>query len=360
MDCPGRGIVIGADDITLDLNGHTIDGDDVPAECPDGSRCDVGVDNSAGHDRVAVEGGTVHGFGVGVRAAGVTGARFQDLLVSNNQDFGMVIVNSTKTVVQKSGFPGNGTSGLVLVDARYASVSRNSVSGSHGYGIVLFRVDGSLIDSNRLDGNDHGILGGASSRNVVSSNVVSHSGGSSLDFGDGATGNLIERNRLVDNGDGIVGTNAYGNVIRDNIVTGTGLYGFPDTGGFGLILDGSDQNTVHGNIITGGRGPAVLVTSLDSPTPSRDNLVSGNFVNSQLADGILVENGATGTRIIGNNAIGSGDDGIDVDASATVLGRNIANHNQDLGIEGIAGMTDGGGNHAGGNGNPLQCTEISC
>jgi hypothetical protein len=35
-DCPQDGIVIGADDITLDLNGHTIDGTFVPEECPPG------------------------------------------------------------------------------------------------------------------------------------------------------------------------------------------------------------------------------------------------------------------------------------------------------------------------------------
>ena len=33
-DCPNEGIVIGADDVTLDLNGHSIDGDAVVAECP--------------------------------------------------------------------------------------------------------------------------------------------------------------------------------------------------------------------------------------------------------------------------------------------------------------------------------------
>jgi hypothetical protein len=35
-NCPGSGIVIGADDITLNLAGHTIDGDGVlgnPAQC---------------------------------------------------------------------------------------------------------------------------------------------------------------------------------------------------------------------------------------------------------------------------------------------------------------------------------------
>ena len=31
IDCPNNGIVIGADDITLDLNGHRIDGDGAPA-----------------------------------------------------------------------------------------------------------------------------------------------------------------------------------------------------------------------------------------------------------------------------------------------------------------------------------------
>ena len=41
-NCLGNGIVIGADDITLDLNGHTVDGDGVDQ----GS--DLGIDNTAG------------------------------------------------------------------------------------------------------------------------------------------------------------------------------------------------------------------------------------------------------------------------------------------------------------------------
>jgi len=50
VNCPDNGIVIGADNITLDLNGHTIDGDGTLVDpCPEGETCDVGVDNSAGH-----------------------------------------------------------------------------------------------------------------------------------------------------------------------------------------------------------------------------------------------------------------------------------------------------------------------
>ena len=32
LDCPNNGIVIGADDVTLDLNGHTVAGDGDPVQ----------------------------------------------------------------------------------------------------------------------------------------------------------------------------------------------------------------------------------------------------------------------------------------------------------------------------------------
>jgi hypothetical protein len=38
----------------------------------------------------------------------------------------------------------------------------------------------------------------------------------------------------------------------------------------------------------------------------------------------------------------------------------VANGNDDLGIEAVAGVTDGGGNQASGNGNPAQCTGVAC
>jgi hypothetical protein len=44
----------------------------------------------------------------------------------------------------------------------------------------------------------------------------------------------------------------------------------------------------------------------------------------------------------------------------SVLTRNVAVHNGNLGIAAVPGTVDGGGNHAAGNGNPLQCLNISC
>ena len=46
--CPSNGIIIGADDITLDLNGHTISGDGKPVRrCPRRQPCDMGVSTTA-------------------------------------------------------------------------------------------------------------------------------------------------------------------------------------------------------------------------------------------------------------------------------------------------------------------------
>src|SRR5829696_5996918 len=49
VNCPNNGIIIGADDVTLDLNYHTIDGDGTPAAgCdPDTEFCDVGCSTEA-------------------------------------------------------------------------------------------------------------------------------------------------------------------------------------------------------------------------------------------------------------------------------------------------------------------------
>ena len=50
--CAGPGIRIGADDITLDLNGNTIAG----------KGKGVGVNNTAGYDGVTIEGGSIRNF----------------------------------------------------------------------------------------------------------------------------------------------------------------------------------------------------------------------------------------------------------------------------------------------------------
>jgi parallel beta-helix repeat protein len=224
----------------------------------------------------------------------------------------------------------------------------------------VFGSSHNRIEQNVLHGDQHGILLEESSDdNEVHGNRISHSGGSSIDIGHSSE-NRVGENVLSDNGDGVILFEAHANLISDNSVTGTGLFGFPDAGGFGLILDGADDNLVLRNSVTGGRGPAIFVTSLESQGTSDRNVISHNVTNSRFSDGILVNADATATLLKGNTANENGDDGIRVDAAGTTLTRNTANFNQELGIEAVPGVIDGGGNRARGNGNPLQCTNVTC
>ena len=89
VDCPNNGIVIGADDITLDLNGHRIDGDGTKfADCPKDEFCDFGVLN-VGHDGVSVKKGSVRDFfNAGVLIGSVRDNRVMDVSSKGNGFFG--------------------------------------------------------------------------------------------------------------------------------------------------------------------------------------------------------------------------------------------------------------------------------
>jgi parallel beta-helix repeat protein len=359
-NCPTNGIVIGADNITLDLNGHTVGGDGVPVpSCDDGALCDLGIENSAGHAGVTIKGGSVRGFDVGILVLGASRNRIHGLASASNSSFGMIVEESTESRIDHYSSVDDGISGILMLESNSSRIEHNSVAGAHGYGIPLFGSSHNRIEENVLDGNDHGILLDSSNDNEVRANRIYHSGGSSIDIGH-ASENRVEKNILADNGDGVILFEADGNQISDNSVMRTGFFGFPDTGGFGVILDGADDNLMQRNVVTGGKGPAFLVTSLDSQGTSDRNVVSHNVANSKLSDGIVVDGSATATLLERNTANRNGADGIDVHAVGTTVTLNTANLNHDLGIEAVWGVIDGGGNRASGNGNPLQCTNVTC
>src|SRR4051812_25662885 len=77
-DCPGDGLVIGADRLTVDLNGHTIDGTVAPvADCGDAPREPAAIVNGGGdasrvYDRVTIQNGTLQQFAQGLSAGSGT------------------------------------------------------------------------------------------------------------------------------------------------------------------------------------------------------------------------------------------------------------------------------------------------
>jgi hypothetical protein len=175
--------------------------------------------------------------------------------------------------------------------------------------------------------------------------------------------NEVSRNRVRKNGDNIIVIGDRNTITRNHVADAVGC---PEDGeigcGFGISLEGGSHNLVAGNHVARARHADIRLDAFEGATSA--NVVRANVVRAAGVDGIAINVQHVGpvlnTLLERNIAIGAADDGIDVDSATTTLTRNIAVHNGDLGIEAVPGVTDGGGNHAAGNGNPAQCTNIDC
>jgi parallel beta-helix repeat protein len=265
-NCPDDGLVIGADNITVDLNGHDITGT--------GAAGSVGIRNE-GYDGVTIEDGRI--------------------LAPIGLDFGF-------------------ETGILLIGAQENRVRRVSVTGG-SYGIALFDSLGNRIRRN-------GAIGGASNQCDTPAGVAI-----ALYHSDK---NLILANSGQLSDFGLTLFRSQRNTIRDNEVA---------------PLD-SDGNQCAGIALFGS---------------SDNNDIENNVAANNDHDGIVVNGRSDGSLVMANVAVFNGlDDGIDVNNPDTTIADNTANQNGDLGIEAAAGVTDGGGNRASGNGDPRQCVNVVC
>jgi parallel beta-helix repeat protein len=342
LNCPNTGIVIGADNITLDLNGHTIDGDGkLQEDCAE--ICDTGVVND-GHSRVTIQGGSVRDFAVGAFVLGASSNRLRRLSASRNLFVGLLVVESTATQVEQNSASDNGRT-------------------TNGTGIVVFASHDNRIERNMVSRNgDEGMFIGESDNNRIVRNLVADNVFAGIAM-EGDDHNELSGNRVLRNGDGIIVIGDGNTITRNHVADAVGC---PEDGGigcgFGISLEGGSHNLVAGNNVARARRADIRLDAFAGATSG--NVVRANVVRAAGVDGIAINLEHVGpvinTLLERNIAIGAGDDGIDVDSAATTLTRNIAVHNGDLGIEAVPGVTDGGGNHAAGNGNPAQCTNIDC
>jgi len=332
VDCPNNGIVIGADDITLDLNGHVIDSDGTPfSGChPRREVCDVGVVNDD-HDGITIMQGSVREFDGGI---GMGGSRHRLLNVSasRNRFYGLGLFESARSLVRDSSATYSTARdegvGMILFGSRHVRIVDNKFRHNAHAGIVAPEVKGNSIKRNIFERNDdEGILVEGGDRNQIRHNRFVRNGGG-ITLGPGSR-NVIAHNRISRGRDGIRVEKGHGNLVADNVVV--------DAGRAGIRLG----------------IPEPLLGGADSVV--RDNLVKGSRV-----DGYLVGKKDNRSLLRRNVAKGSGDDGFDVQSRTTKLTKNRARHNGDLGIEAVHGTKDGGGNRASGNGDPRQCVHVKC
>jgi large repetitive protein len=332
VNCPNNGIVIGADGITLDLNGHTIDGDGTPAAgCdPTTEFCDVGVVNF-GHDGVTVMHGSLRQFGGGVNFGEVRHNRLLGISTSRNRFVGIQFFNSSRILVR--------------------NCSGNRTTSHEGDGVGVFDSRHVRILNSTFQHNAHvGIKPVDSTNGVIKGNLVAHNGDEGF-LMEGGEGFQIRHNRLARNGAGItLGPGSHNVIKRNHLFRGRD----------GIRIEKGHGNLVANNVVVHARRAGIR---LGIPHPflgGAHNLVRRNRVLDSRVDGFLVNAKDDHSILKHNIAKGAGDDGFDVESHSAKLTSNRAVRNGDLGIEAVQGVIDGGGNVARHNGDPRQCTNIVC
>ena len=336
VDCPNNGIVIGADDITLDLNGHTISGDGQQVgSCPENEACEVGVLND-GHDGVTMRDGSVREFDTGVVVFGARDNRVIRISSKKNISFGFFVFDSSHSRVRDS------------------SGSDNIPPEGDGMG-VFFSHGLRIVDNTFRNNAGPGIHVDGSNGNLIKGNLFSHSSPGVLIGGDEASDrgdrNEVRGNRFVRN-DGGVGVNGSRNVVKRNRL-------FRD--GHGIAIEQGSHNLVARNVVIDARSRGISL-GLDLPDESIggvDNIVRRNVVRGSAGDAFLVNH--KGSSLLKRNlASGAKGDGFHIESRSTKLTKNRAPRNAAIGIEAVRGVIDGGGNRANGNGGPHQCVNVNC
>lgn len=272
--CPGDGIVVGADNVTIDLGGHTLTG--VSAK-GNGS---AGI-HLVGRRGVRVINGTVTGFDAGVAIVGGSGNTVSDLLARDNV-----------------GAPnGDFGDGIFVMNSRNNRIRNNQVihnGPAEGIGIFMPTSVGNQIEHNLIRNN-----------NIKASFFPP-------EFGIPP----ITEDHGINLGTGFQGSNR--TIIANNVIEGSGLWGIlacsyngnPCISRYNLIVGNTVRNNGFGNqdepvaVHATGGGIRVSATIPIDIDPVLGTSVRSNTVTGNLDAGIFVN--GTGNDIIGNTALNNG------------------------------------------------------
>jgi parallel beta-helix repeat protein len=202
IDCPNNGIIIGADDITLDLDGHTIDGDNALVDpCPENEFCDAGVAND-GHNGVRIKGGDISEFAFGVFLFGARRNALSELSTAQNVFSGILLVEVVRSRVRGSTSVGNAGPdsgvGITLFESHNNRIVHNTAAHNAELGIHLIRSNHNYVGNNVVRRNpEDGIILEGDGNQIVGNRVVRNSITVTLFSNDAhAVGNVVRRNHV--------------------------------------------------------------------------------------------------------------------------------------------------------------------
>jgi parallel beta-helix repeat protein len=247
-----------------------------------------------------------HSIAGSVTANGVSVTGHAGVTVTNGSFSGFATavraVNSTNVIAQGLDItvaPGDLTSGVVLGNSQDSTVVDSVVHGG-GIGVLVEGGSGNTVRDNRFDAPQQGVFISAAAGTTVDGNRADGSA-AAVAIGTGSTDTVVENNTFA-------------------------------TGVSGIYVD---------------------------PFANTGTVIRDNTATDYASNGIFIDAG-TSVTTIERNRVERNNTGIIVRTATTTITANQAFDNAALGIDAIAGVTDGGGNQAAGNGDPRQCVGVVC
>jgi Right handed beta helix region len=148
-NCPGNGLIVGGENITINLAGHTISGSN-------GSK--NGVDSEF-HSNVTIENGTVRGFGEsGILVVAGENVTINNIAANGNGGVGIltILVGGT-TSIARSTANGNGADGIDGIGDQNISIAGSTANGNAGEGIGALGYEVSIAGSTANGNGGNGI-----------------------------------------------------------------------------------------------------------------------------------------------------------------------------------------------------------
>jgi parallel beta-helix repeat protein len=164
--CTGDGLIVGADNTVINLNGYTISG-------PGQQSSKVGIvvpDN----DNVAIMGdGSIKGFQAGVLITGANTVQVKLVGLTGNE-IGIFATGARGVTLSQNTIYNNNL-GVAMHSSNGASIIGNMLSGDTLAGLTLVNTQKSIISANNVEGGQNGLFLDAQSHdNTINMNNILH------------------------------------------------------------------------------------------------------------------------------------------------------------------------------------------
>ena len=211
-------IVIGADSITLDCAGFSVDG-------------------------------SLSGSGTGISLDGRMGVTVKNCHVTDFP-FGFELFDSSDNTFEQNTANGNDVDGILLEESSNNTFKQNTANGNGGVGFVLLDSIGNTFEENTANGNgDAGFfLEEASDRNTFKENTANNNdfAGFTLEL---PSGNTFEENTANGNEFGFFLENADNNTFKENTASGNSEFGAAQDGdSTGNVFEENQFSNTSGGI----------------------------------------------------------------------------------------------------------------